>query len=136
MKKEEKIPKIKVNKKVPVKKRTRADEMDRDIVDAMSILDSMNNRMFTTEKTVADISKFLNVVSNTINYCLSSMYVYETYLTDLGADRNEIQKQIDTVYFEAYQKNLNGGDDAYKKSVLNKINQKISDFQIKLNEDK
>jgi len=124
-------------RKTPTKKIPKnSDTMDlsKDLVDTLEVLDSVNDRLFSTEKTVAEISKFLNVMTNTLNYCLATMFVYESYLIDLGVDRNELQKQIDSVYFESYQKKQST-DQVFNKSVLTKINKKITEFQSKLNEN-
>ena len=122
--------------KKPKSKNDSIVEIDKDLMEALSIIDSINERTFINEKTLSEISKFLNVISNTMNYCLSSMHVYETYLVEMGADRNELQKEIDAVYFETYQRKQSEENEQYKKSVLSKINQRINEFQSKLNDGK
>jgi len=125
-------------KQVPRKKspgKQRADAIDKDIVTTMEIIGEMNNRLFATEKNLDEINKFLNVMSNTVNYVLAAMFVYERYLIEFGASRSEIQKEVDEVYYDAFTKNKNKGAEVsdYKDSIIKQINEQIKQFRERMN---
>lgn len=107
--------------------------IDEDIIAIMELAEDLNGRLHSNEKTIVEISNYINTVTNTLNYCISSMFVYESYLIEQGADKNEIQREIDKVYFEHYQRTKKSAT-LFKSSTLGKINEKIEELQKKLNE--
>lgn len=104
------------------------------LVESMSIVDAMVARISKLENKIEEHTKYLNVLTNTLNYSMSMNYAYESYFIELGFDDAEIRAEIDQLYYDAFEKNKKDGRESeFSKSVIKKINSKLKEFQSKLN---
>jgi len=121
------------------KKVTRADEVDEDIVGIAKVIDELNNRLHTLELRDTEYTKLMNITTNTLNYVMASMFVYEQYLSGIGVDREQFRQEIDAVFYEVFNKNQQTSDGKkleYNKNIIKRVNDKVREFQEKLNEIK
>ena len=115
---------------------TSIEENTIDLVKALDIIDSLNQRVYELEKKLEDQIKLHNVTTNTLNYLMASMYVFEEYLVEFGVDPNTLKEEIDDTFYDAFnKKNKKGREFQYNQSIIKKINDQLLIFQEKLNEN-
>lgn len=112
-------------------------EINEDIINTLNVVDSLNERIFLLENKINDYNKMFNLTTNTVNYILASMLVYESYLQQFDFDLESIQREIDSVYFESFTKADKLDEKSeYSNTILKKINDKLREFQDKINSSK
>lgn len=112
-------------------------EINEDIINTLNVVDSLNERIFLLENKINDYNKMFNLTTNTVNYILASMLVYESYLQQFDFDLESIQREIDNVYFESFTKADKLDEKSeYSNTILKKINDKLREFQDKINSSK
>jgi len=119
------------------KKLSKIEETNMDLLETLDVVEKLNARIYELEMKLQNQVKLYNMQTNTINYILASLYVYESYFTEMGVDQDLIQKEIEHVYYDAFNKtNKRGKLPEYSTNIIKKVNDKLREFQEKLNEDK
>lgn len=110
--------------------------IDKDLIDTMNIMDELNDRVYSLEFKLDSVLKMSNLTTNTINYILASMVVYESYLQQFDFDLDSIKREIDEVYFNSFANTSTSNDSSLESNILKKINDKLKNFQDKINKNK
>lgn len=121
----------------PIKKIPKSVQADKDLIAALELIEELNERIYKLELKTEESIKFSNLTTNTINYILASLYVYESYFTEMGIDFNQMKKQIDKVFYEAFnKKGVKKNKPEYHSNIIKKVNDRLREFQEKVNLDK
>lgn len=119
------------------KKLTRADATDIDLVKVLDIIEKMNTQIYELEVKNEEQIKLANLTTNTINYILATVYVYESYFVEMGVDQEMLKKEIEQVFYDAFNKQeTQGKTPQYSKNIIKKVNDKLRQFQEKVNQEK
>lgn len=109
-------------------------ETNKDLVKALDVIDTLNKRIYDIELKTEDHVKLFNVTTNTINYVLASLYVYESYLAELGIQQSVLRNEIDTVFYTAFVKKTDSVQ--FSNNIIKKVNDQLLKFQEKVNQYK
>ena len=123
---------LKRTKKEPTIKE-KINDVNKDIIDVADIIAELNDRVYNLELKLEEQTKFYNITTNTINYILATLYVYEMYFIEMGADQRLIKQEIEQTFYDAFQKNGDDKSPQYVDNIIKKINDQLRQFQEKIN---
>lgn len=109
-------------------------ENTKNLVDMLSVIEQLNSRIHTLENKIQEQTKLYNVTTNTMNYILACLYVYELYFSEFGGDVLELRQKIEYTYYNAFNRNSrNSKLSTYDENIIKKINDQLRTFQEILN---
>lgn len=115
---------------------SKIDATNMDLISALELIEELNKRVYDLEVKHENEVKLYNLTTNTINYILASLYVYESYLSEMGADQETLKKEIEQTFYDAFNRTgKKGSKPDYSESIIKKVNDKLREFQERVNQD-
>lgn len=109
-------------------------ESEKDIIKTLNLIEDMNQRLYELELKRNDQIKMNNLTTNSMNYILAALYVYEEYFEELGIPSEDIQAAIDYAFYKSINKKNKNSE--YSSNIIKKVNEKLREFKFKVGDKK